>query len=166
MGISTYTATLSNQLKRLKNYSYDAEYSLYHYANSSNKLRVYLFKHRLMRKYHIVVADNVRIHGTLKLPHPINIVIGKNAFIGNNVTIYQNVTIGGKNIGDTQKGYIPVIENDCVIFAGAKVLGNVIVKKGSTIGANAVLLTSTDQESVYVGIPARKVKQNVKKNNE
>ena len=35
-----------------------------------------------------------------KFPHPIGIVINKNAKIGRNCTIWQNVTIGGNNATD------------------------------------------------------------------
>lgn len=74
------------------------------------------------------------------------------------MTIYQQVTIGGKNIGDTKTGRIPEIEDGVVLFAGAKILGDVKIAKQTRVGANAVVLNDTEAGSVYAGIPAKRIK--------
>lgn len=74
--------------------------------------------------------------------------------IGKNVMISPCVTIGGRsNIYD-----VPIIEDDVFIGVGAKILGNVTIGKGATVGANAVVLDSVPPGSVAVGVPARVIK--------
>ena len=50
-----------------------------------------------------------------------------------------------------------VIEDDVILAPGAKILGKegvLTVRRGSVVGANAVLLQSTGEGEVWVGIPA------------
>ena len=51
-----------------------------------------------------------------------------------------------------------VIEDDVWIGAGVKVLDGVILRKGCIIGSNAVVSKPTEEYGIYVGIPARKIK--------
>lgn len=83
-------------------------------------------------------------------------VVGKGSVIGANVTVYQNVTLGG-NGRSTGNGK-PVIEHDCVIYAGSMILGDVRVGNNSIIGANSVLLESVPPYSLAVGTPAKVIK--------
>ena len=94
----------------------------------------------------------------LKFPHPSSIIIGSDVKIGENCVIYQNVTIGAARAGDAAKGKYPEIGNNCTLFAGCKVLGSVKVADGTTVGANAVLLKSTEKDSTYAGVPAERIK--------
>jgi len=53
-----------------------------------------------------------------------------------------------------------IIENDVILAAGAKVLckvGIMQVKQGTIIGANAVLSSSTKENEIWAGVPARMV---------
>lgn len=84
----------------------------------------------------------------------IAVVIHERVRIGKNVMISPCVTIGGRsNIYD-----VPIIEDDVFIGVGAKILGNVTIGKGATVGANAVVLDSVPPGSVAVGVPARVIK--------
>ena len=56
--------------------------------------------------------------GTI-MPHPYGIIIHSGAVLGEGVVIMQQVTIGARNIDDEA----PVIENNVLIGAGAKVSG-------------------------------------------
>lgn len=87
----------------------------------------------------------------------LGIVIHSRAVIGNHVHIAQGVTIGGRS-GHQQ---VPVIEDDVLIGAGAKVLGPVRIGRGASIGANAVVLTDIPAHAVAVGVPARVVRVSV-----
>ncbi|NEW61544.1 serine O-acetyltransferase, partial [Sulfurovum sp. bin170] len=49
----------------------------------------------------------------------------------------------------------PTVENNVVVGAGAKVLGNITLGEGSRIGANSVVLRDVPPHSTAVGIPAR-----------
>lgn len=69
--------------------------------------------------------------------------------IGDNCLIHQNVTLGDKNGGR------PTIGDNCVIYAGAKILGDIHIGNNSIIGANAVVLKSCPENSTLLGIPAK-----------
>ncbi|KIL49816.1 serine O-acetyltransferase [Jeotgalibacillus soli] len=111
----------------------------------------------LINKYGISVGMNSIIGKNLKIPHPTSIVIGDGVVIGDNVTLYQNVTLGKKkgNI-DSTRDY-PIIGNNVTIFAGAQIIGNVLIGDGAVIGANSVVLEDVEENGVYAGIPAKKL---------
>jgi len=81
------------------------------------------------------------------------VVIGETSIIGKNVTIFHGVTLGGVS---AQKGKRhPTIEDEVVIGAGAKILGNITIGSCSRIGANAVVVKDVPCDSVVVGVPGR-----------
>ena len=103
------------------------------------------------------IALDTDIDKTSTLMHNgLGTVIGKGSKIGRNVTIYQNVTLGGngRSVGNGK----PIIENDCILYAGSMVLGEVSVGEHSIIGANSVVLESIPPYSLAVGTPAKVVK--------
>ena len=69
--------------------------------------------------------------------------------IGDNVSIGHNVTIHGAKI-----------EDNVLVGIGATVLDHVVVGSNSIIAANSLVLTGTvlEPNSVYAGVPAKKVK--------
>jgi len=81
------------------------------------------------------------------IDHGSGVVIGQTAIIGRNVRIYQAVTLGAKRFeadpetGALRKNYPrhPIVEDDVVIYAGATILGRVVIGKGSSIGGNVWL---------------------------
>ena len=70
--------------------------------------------------------------------------------IGNDVSVGHNATIHGARIGDS-----------VLIGMGATVLDNAVVPEGCIIAANALVLSGAQLEpnSVYAGVPAKKVKE-------
>lgn len=83
-------------------------------------------------------------------PHfALGIVIHPRTEIGDNFKIYQNVTIGYRN----NEGP-PKIGNNCLIGAGACILGNIVIGDNVTIGANAVVIDDVPENSIAVGVPA------------
>ncbi|WP_051488696.1 serine O-acetyltransferase [Aliarcobacter lanthieri] len=91
------------------------------------------------------------------LVHGIGTVIGSNVIIGKNCTIYHNVTIGTKYDTDKNK---PTIGNDTIIYAGAKILGNINIGSNVVIGANSVETKDIPANEVWAGVPAKKIKDN------
>lgn len=126
-------------------------------CEKGKRIRARFVYKKLVTRYNIFVGKNTKIGIGLNMPHPSNIVIGKDVVIGENCTIYQGVTIGAARVGDSKIGKYPIIKNDCVLFAGASVLGDIVLEKGTKVGAGAVLLTDTEENGVYVGVPARKI---------
>ncbi|MGJ9383952.1 serine O-acetyltransferase [Salipaludibacillus sp. CF4.18] len=123
------------------------------------KLISLILENNLIRKYGISVGHNSKIGKRLKMPHPTSIVIGDGVVIGDNVTLYQNVTLG-KKMGNINSSHdYPVIGNNVTIFAGAQIIGSVLIGNGSIIGANSVVLESVEENSVYAGIPSKMIKR-------
>ena len=103
----------------------------------------------------IEIHPGARIGHSFFIDHGMGVVIGETAEVGDNVTLYHGVTLGGTSL---QKGKRhPTIENDVVIGAGAKVLGNIVIGERSRIGANAVVVKSVPANSVVVGVPGQVV---------
>ena len=84
----------------------------------------------------------------------LGIVIHARCKIGSRVQIGTNVTIGGRN-GHKE---VPIIEDDVLVGTGAKILGPIVIGRGSRIGANAVVLTNVEPGATVVGIPARPIR--------
>ena len=87
------------------------------------------------------------------IAHFHGIVIHHEAVIGEGTCIYQNVTLGGRN---GKPG--PTIGRNCVIGAGACVLGDIRIGDNVKIGANAVVLNDVPDNCTVVGVPAKIVK--------
>jgi len=100
------------------------------------------------------VPARLAIGPGLVLPHTIGTIIGA-GYVGRNVTIFQQVTLGAKLADfayDLAKR--PHVEDDAVVAAGAKIIGPVRLGRGSTIGANAVVLEDVPAGALAVGVPA------------
>lgn len=91
-------------------------------------------------------------HGIM-LDHATGIVIGETAIVENDVSILQSVTLGGT--GKTSGDRHPKIREGVMIGAGAKILGNIEVGRGSKIGAGSVVLQSVPPHTTAAGVPAR-----------
>lgn len=101
------------------------------------------------------VPASLDIGPGLIVTHTHGIVLGA-ASIGSNVTIYQQVTLGALDADFRfDPSLRPTVEDDVVLAAGAKVLGGVRVGCGSTVGANAVVLSDVPVQHIAVGVPAR-----------
>lgn len=105
----------------------------------------------------IEVSPRIPIGPGLFLPHTSGTVIGA-AGVGANVTIFQGVTLGAKELDLAfDLSSRPIIEDNVIIGAGAKVLGAVRIGAGARIGANAVVVTDIPPGAVAIGIPAKVV---------
>lgn len=78
-----------------------------------------------------------------------------NATIGDNFTIFQNCTIGQKYAGKRGYGLVPHIGNNCSMYAGSSIIGNVKVTDGVIIGAHSCLLGDAIESGIYIGTPAK-----------
>jgi serine O-acetyltransferase len=103
----------------------------------------------------IDIHPGAKIGRGVLMDHGAGIVIGETTIIGDDVLIYQGVTLGGTSL--ERKKRHPTIESKCVIGAGAKVLGNIRIGKGSRIGANSVVIEDVPAGSTVVGIPGKVV---------
>jgi serine O-acetyltransferase len=86
------------------------------------------------------------------IDHGTGVVIGETCVIGSNVTLYQGVTLGALSVKKTLHGKKrhPTIEDDVTIYAGATILGDTVIGRGSTIGGNAWVTASVPPDTVVM----------------
>ena len=119
----------------------------------------------------VELGENVNIWYNAVLRGDVNaITIGNNSNIQDGVVIHT-LYDGSKNPSQTHIGdfvsvghnaviHGAVIDNDCLIGMGATILDNAVVGTGCIVAANALVLSNQKLEpnSVYAGVPAKKVK--------
>lgn len=108
------------------------------------------FMSRCAHRHGGYIGPDTVIDGIPSLPHGLHgIFISRYARIGENCWIYQNVTIGEVN----RKA--PVIGNNCLIGAGAVLIGDIRIGNDVKIGAGAVVNTNIPDGCTVVAQPAR-----------
>lgn len=112
------------------------------------------YKIRLITKRGCDISYNSFIGKNVKMPHPIGIVIGDGVIIKNNVKIFQQVTFGSHGKKGETLSY-PTIEENATIYAGAKIIGSIVIGKNAVIGANSVVNIDVPANSLAVGIPCK-----------
>lgn len=127
-------------------------------------------------KKHVTVEGNVRIvsarHGKIEVGEGsiitafalINggedIIIGKRVIVGPRVSINSNEHVFKRDQAVREAGFdhAPVyIEDDCWIAANVVINKGVRLRKGSIIGAGAIVTKDTEEYSINVGIPSKKI---------
>ena len=91
----------------------------------------------------------------IMLDHAKGIVIDETAVVENDVSILQSVMLGGT--GKTGGESHPKVREGVMIVAGAKILGNIEIGKGTKIGAGSVVLDTVLPHTTVAGVPAHKV---------
>lgn len=111
---------------------------------------------RMMTEYaHSITGIDIHPGATLGrgvfIDHGTGVVVGETAVIGNNVRIYQGVTLGALSFPKDACGMLikgqkrhPTIENDVIIYAGATVLGDIVIGEHSIIGGNVWVTESLE----------------------
>jgi serine O-acetyltransferase len=107
----------------------------------------------------IDIHPGAAIDESFFIDHGTGVVIGETAIIGKHVRLYQAVTLGAKrfdveNDGTLVKGNArhPIVEDHVVIYAGATVLGRIIIGQGSTIGGNVWVTRSVPPGSTVTQV--------------
>jgi serine O-acetyltransferase len=103
----------------------------------------------------IEIHPGAQIGPNLFIDHGMGVVIGETAVVGKCVTLYHGVTLGGTSLSKGKRH--PTLEDNVVVGAGAKVLGDIVIGHDSRIGANAVVVKSVPPDSVVVGVPGQVV---------
>lgn len=125
--------------------------------NSGLKLMGRLLSHFSRWVTGIEIHPGAQIGPGFFIDHGMGVVIGETSIIGEDVTLFQGVTLGGT--GKTRKKRHPTLEDNVVVGAGAKVLGDITIGEGSRIGSGSVVVQSVAPNSTVVGIPGRVVKR-------
>lgn len=102
----------------------------------------------------IDIHPGARIGPSFFIDHGTGVVIGETAIVGARVRLYQGVTLGARSFPADANGTLekaqprhPIVEDDVVIYAGATILGRIIVGSRSVIGGNVWLTDSVPADS-------------------
>lgn len=118
------------------------------------RLRLFYYGERTLLIGATRVGKGLRIqHGFCTL------IVAKS--LGDNCWINQQVTIG--HTSPTEK---PTVGNNVSVYAGAKVLGDIVIGDNVVIGANAVVVKDVPSNCTVVGVPGRIIKRDGKRVNE
>lgn len=155
------------------------------HRNSRGKIGLGI-RYALLKSIAVECGDNVAIYQGVYIMNPENFRVGNNVSIhpmcyiecgytqggvsiGNDVSIAHGVTLmstshvyDGLNapIKDNGVIYDPIhIEDNVWIGTKVTITAGISVASGCVIGANAVVTQNTERNGVYVGVPAKKIKE-------
>ena len=128
----------------------------HHYWNSGRKALALFLQSQISQAFSVDIHPAARIGSGILIDHATSIVIGETAVVDDDVSILHEVTLGGtgKQTGDRH----PKVRSGALIGAGAKILGNIEIGRGSRIGAGSVVLHSVQEHTTVAGVPAKVVK--------
>ena len=120
---------------------------IYFINNLINEANKFSLLGRLLSGFEIYYSSE--IGKGLKINHGLGTVIGARVKIGENALIHQGVTFGDKNGGR------PILKENVCVYAGAKIIGNIIIGSNVIIGANCVCMINVPENGRIVGIPGK-----------
>ena len=93
------------------------------------------------------------------IDHGMGVVIGETTIIGDNITIFHQVTLGGSgNPNGVNRKRHPTIENNVIIGAGAKILGNITIGHHAKVAPNSVVTHNVTAYNVIAPAPSMIIK--------
>lgn len=93
---------------------------------------------RAQRKTGIDIHPGATIGDNFFIDHGSGVVIGETCIIGNNCILFQGVTLGATGkVGGPRH---PILHDNVVIGAGAKIIGRIVIGKDSRIGAGSIVI--------------------------
>lgn len=103
----------------------------------------------------IEIHPGARIGEGFFIDHGMGVVIGETSIIGDNCHLFQGVTLGGTSTRRAKRH--PTLQNNVVVGAGAKVIGDVTIGENAKIGAGSVVVTNVPPNATVVGVPGHVV---------
>ena len=121
------------------------------------KFTVGAFAYLLLRhyelKYGVHVNSNMEIGPGLSIEHGDGVYLNCKS-IGRNFTCLQGVTVG-VNLD----GKAPVVKDDVTVFAGAVVVGGIVLDDRCMIGALSFVNKNVEANTVVAGNPAKMIRR-------
>lgn len=113
-------------------------------------------QNRISMVFDVDIHPAAQIGHGMTMDHATGIVIGETAVVGNNVLMLHDVTLGTRGFerGDRH----PVVGDDVIIGAGAKILGRITVGNGARVAAGSLVLEEVAPGHTVAGVPSRVVK--------
>lgn len=125
---------------------------------------IYIGKYVVIKNIHnLRIGNNVSIHSFSYIDAYGKIDIGNNVSIANHTTLISSDHTWQDNDKPIKYNQVTpkkiIIEDDIWIAAGVRVLGGSHIRRRCVIGAGAVVNKDTEANSLYVGVPIKKVKE-------
>ena len=108
-------------------------------------------RYRLAKTWGVFVHPSATV-GEVLFAHPASVVIGAGVVLEDDVIVYQNTTFGALHVGAT--GY-PMVGRGATVYAGASIIGPVVVGRDAVVGAHSLVLDSVPEGATVAGTPAR-----------
>ena len=97
----------------------------------------------------IDIHPGAKLGKAVFIDHGTGVVVGETAVLGDNVKLYQGVTLGALSFPKDACGQIikgakrhPTLEENVTVYAGATILGDIVIGKGAVVGGNVWLTES------------------------
>ena len=139
---------------------------LYRFAHATTKLKIPLLPLVLTRLsqtlFGVDIDPKAQLGPAMVIVHGFGIVIGNEVVIGGECVIFHGVTLGNKGtewVPCDDKDGQPIVGTNCILGAGAKLLGLISVGDNCIVGANAVVLKDVPEGHIVGGVPARILNQ-------
>jgi serine O-acetyltransferase len=87
--------------------------------------------------------------------HPSGIVIGSGVSIGQKCIILQGVTIGLSSVQNSSSPDYPILGDRVVVGANSSILGKVKIADGTTVASHTLILSDTQIDTTYIGVPGQ-----------
>lgn len=123
------------------------------YQHGMKKMAMFWF-HMMQLLLGCTIPPSCDLEDGVIIAHWHGIVMNHILHVGSQTVIYQNVTLGGIN-----GRFGPNVGRNCILGAGAVILGDVTIGDNVKIGANAVVLKDVPANCTVVGVPGKIVKQ-------
>ncbi|MFC4652120.1 serine O-acetyltransferase [Lactococcus nasutitermitis] len=141
-------------------------------ALAAHKISHWLWRHdlKLLARMHsqfwrfwtqIEIHPGAEIENGVFIDHGSGLVIGETAVVERNVKLYHGVTLGGT--GKDKGKRHPTVRQGALISAHSQLLGPIEIGENSKVGAGAVVVIDVPADVTVVGVPARVVRINGKK---
>ncbi len=122
--------------------------------NKKRYLTARILSNFFRSKTGVEIHPGAQIGRRFFIDHGMGVVIGETTVIGDDVMLYHNVTLGGRVF--TRGKRHPTIENNVLVGAGSKILGDIVIGQGSTVGANTVVTKDVPPGTVVIGATHKK----------
>lgn len=139
--------------KKVSHFDYDKYWKMREYVTSHRGVKAYYYLYQIkkMDAFHNaslgthIGFSSAKFEERPYLPHGLNgIIVSNDAIIGKQCQLYHQVTIGGGNGGS------PVIGDNVLIGAGAKIIGPVKIGNNVKIGAGCVVTIDVPDDATVV----------------
>lgn len=151
----------NEKISKMIMFTYRLGNYLYYHVNNKFVKGLFYPLYKLLDLFVIQIIAGAEIPAKCKIGEGFWIVHGAKGLIihpdvkiGKNVRVFHQVTIGANDPRKPEGYGVPVIGDNVLIGAGAKILGPITIGDNARIGANSVVVKSVPPNHTAVGIPA------------